>query len=71
MALSVSTAYPAVKGQGQNTWSRRWPQPQGAQAPQPNPQNLCGKNKNKEEKQLLILGFMVFIDVNSTTIPEP
>lgn len=32
VVLSISTAYPNVKGQGQNTWSRCGPQLQGAQA---------------------------------------
>lgn len=66
-SLSISTAYPNIEGQGQNTWSRHGPQLQRAQTPveaealpQPNPQNLCGRNKNKEEKQLLILGFTLF-----------
>lgn len=73
---------PIVKGQGQNTWNRHCPQPQGAPTeagvqmpsglalPQPNLQSLCGKNKNKEKKQLLTLGLMVFLPFDSMNTPE-
>jgi hypothetical protein len=71
---------PTVKGQGQNTWSRHCPQPQGAPTRlgcrclvgthSANPQSLCGKNKNKEKKWLLMLGLMVFLPFDSMNAPE-
>lgn len=37
---------------------------------QPNPQSLCGQNKNKRKNQLLALGLMVFLPCDSMNTPE-